>query len=46
MGRLGFGRTSLWMLLLEPDGTPVPHVVEIDEIPARPDDTLDGLRDL
>ncbi len=37
MGPLGFSHHRLWLLLLDPDGCVVPHVVQIDEIPHRTD---------
>ncbi len=33
MGPLGFSHHRLWLLLLDPDGRVVPHVVQIDDIP-------------
>jgi len=33
MGSLGFSHHRLWLLLLDPDGRVVPHVVQIDDIP-------------
>jgi hypothetical protein len=39
-GGRGFVRRSLWLMLVEPDGTPVPRVLEIDDLPALPDDLL------
>ena len=35
MGPLGFSHHRLWLLLLDPDGWVVPHVVQIDDIPSR-----------
>jgi hypothetical protein len=44
MGEGGFSRRSLWLTFFEADGLPVPHIVPIDDIPARPDgESLDGL---
>ncbi|MGI8459021.1 MAG: hypothetical protein ACR2LI_13035 [Propionibacteriaceae bacterium] len=44
MGEGGFGRRSLWLSFLETDGLPVPHVVPIDDLPVRPDETaVNGL---
>lgn len=37
MGKLGFGRRSLWLLFLEPDGHVAPVIAPIDDVPARPD---------
>jgi len=33
MGSLGFSHHRLWLLLLDPDGRVVPHVLQIDDIP-------------
>ena len=40
MGPLGFGGRSLWMLLLERDGQPTKHLVQIDDMPAAPDEIM------
>lgn len=40
MGELGFSRRRLWVLLVCEDGRPIPHVVQIDEIPDLPGDNL------
>jgi hypothetical protein len=37
MGPLGFGGRSLWLLLLEEAGQPTPHLVQIEDMPASPD---------
>ncbi len=37
MGELGFAYRRLWLLLLEPDGWPVPHLTTIDDIPPAGD---------
>jgi hypothetical protein len=37
MGPLGFGGRSLWVLILEPDGRPTGHLLQIEELPAAPD---------
>lgn len=39
-GARGFERRSLWLMLVAPDGTPVPRVLEIDDLPELPDDLL------
>ena len=46
MGELGFSRTSLWLMMLEADGTPVPTLLPIDGIPTRPTDAVEGLTGL
>lgn len=38
MGDLGFSHRRLWVLLVCDDGRPIPHVVQIDEIPETPGD--------
>lgn len=38
MGPLGFGGRSLWMLLLEEDGRPTQHLLQIEDMPAAPDE--------
>ena len=43
MGDLGFGRTTLWMLMLDGDGEVLPVVVPIEDIPARPTDAVENL---
>src|SRR3712207_917652 len=40
MGPLGFGGRSLWMLFLESDGRPTRHLVQLEDIPAEPDDPM------
>lgn len=37
MEPLGFSRTSLWLLVVEADGTPVRQLVEVDEAHEPPD---------
>ena len=46
MGELGFSRTSVWLMLLEADGTPVPTLVPIDDIPTRPTQAVENLTGL
>jgi hypothetical protein len=46
MGDLGFGRTTLWLLLLEGTGDVLPVVVPIDDIPTRPTDAVERLSGL
>ena len=46
MGPLGFSRTTLWMLLLGPDGRPLPHVIQVDDIPTRPTGAVENLTGL
>jgi hypothetical protein len=46
MGRLGFSRTTLWLVLLDADGRPTPVVIPIDDIPSRPTDAVEHLSDL
>ena len=44
MGPLGFGGRSLWLLFLEEDGQPTPHLVQLEDMPAEPDEqTRDNL---
>lgn len=44
MGPEGFGRRSLWLILLDADGVQLPVVMPIDDVPARPDVAMmDGL---
>ena len=43
MGELGFSRTTLWWLLIEADGTPVPTLIPFDDIPTRPTDAVERL---
>ncbi|MFN8195814.1 MAG: hypothetical protein U0R80_16245 [Nocardioidaceae bacterium] len=38
MGPLGFGRQSLWFVLVAGDGALVPHVSQIDDVPASATD--------
>ena len=40
MGPLGFSRRRLWLAFIGPDGTPTPHLTQIDEIPPRADPDL------
>ncbi len=37
MGEGGFGRRSLWLTFLEPDGCPAKLIVPIDDVPEWPD---------
>ena len=37
MGPLGFGRRSLWLLVLDADDRPTPFILQIEDLPARPD---------
>ena len=37
MGPLGFGGRTLWLLLLEEDGQPTKHLVQIEDLPRSPD---------
>ena len=46
MGKLGFGRMTLWLVFLEADGSVLPAIVPIEDIPPRPTDELVGLTDL
>lgn len=46
MGELGFSRRRLWVLLVCEDGRPVPHLIEVDEIPDLPGDTLGHLLEM
>ena len=46
MGPLGFSRTTLWIVFLEADGTLLPTVLPIEDIPSRPTDALDGLTEV
>jgi hypothetical protein len=39
-GRGRFDHRSLWLMLVDPEGTPVPRVLEIDDLPQLPDDLL------
>jgi hypothetical protein len=42
-----FGARSLWLMWLQADGTALPLMVPIDELPRRPDaDTTDRIMDL
>jgi len=40
MGPDGFARRSLWLVMLDDTGRPLPVVVPIDDIPERPDQDL------
>jgi hypothetical protein len=40
VGDLGFSHRRLWVLLVCDDGRPIPHVVQVDEIPELPGDDL------
>ena len=40
MGPDGFARRSLWLVMLDDTGRPLPLVVPIDDIPELPDDDL------
>ena len=31
MGPLGFGGHSLWLMFVQPDGTPLPHLTQIED---------------
>ena len=31
MGPLGFGGHSVWLMFVQPDGTPLPHLTQIEE---------------
>jgi hypothetical protein len=46
MGKLGFGRTTLWMLMLDASGEVLPVVVPIDDIPSRPADAVENLTEI
>lgn len=47
MGPLGFGSTKLWIVVTEPDGTVVPHVIVIEDNPATPDrELIDNLTEV
>ena len=37
MGPGGFGKRSLWLMFLEPDGRPTKVLVPIEDIPVEPD---------
>lgn len=44
MGELGFDDRTLWVTFIEPDGTMVPHIVQVVDLPAYPTgDNLDAL---
>ncbi len=44
MGGGGFGRRTLWLVVLEDDGRPTPMIVPIDDIPRAPTQRdVDGL---
>ena len=43
MGPLGFGRTTLWTLLLEADGRVPGDLLPLDGIPTRPTDVVGRL---
>jgi hypothetical protein len=36
MGPLGFSRRSLWLMLIDADGTPVPHLSQIEQANSVP----------
>jgi hypothetical protein len=40
MGPLGFGGRSLWLLVLDADGRPTPRLLQVDEMPPRPDPAM------
>ena len=45
MGGGGFGRRTLWLVVLQDDGRPTPVVVPIDDIPRLPTRRdIDGLK--
>lgn len=46
LGDLGFGRSTLWMLLLKDDGLVLPVVVPVDDIPERPTSGIEGLTEM
>ena len=37
MGPLGFGGRSLWIAVLDEHGRPTPRLLQVDEMPPRPD---------
>jgi hypothetical protein len=37
MGPLGFGGRSLWLAVLDEHGRPTPRLLQVDEMPPRPD---------
>ena len=39
MGPLGFGGRSLWLLVLDADDRPTPYILQIEDLPRRPDPT-------
>ena len=44
MQPLGFARTRLYLAFVEGDGSVVPHLTEIDDLPAEPDEvSIDNL---
>src|SRR6476619_7302540 len=36
MGPLGFGGRSLWLLVLDSDGRPTPLILQVEDLPRRP----------
>lgn len=40
MGQLGFADRSLWLMLLDADGRPLPILPKIDELPPLPDGVI------
>ena len=37
MGELGFARRRFWLAFIDPDGMMIPHITQIDDVPARTD---------
>jgi len=38
MGPTGYHRHSVWWMLIEPDGRPIPHLAELEDASEVPDD--------
>lgn len=43
MGELGFSERVLWLLFVRRDGTAMPHLTQVAELPEYPDSDLSGL---
>lgn len=46
LGDLGFTRRRLWLVLVCDDGRPVPHLVQVDDVPELPGDALGRLLEM
>lgn len=46
IGEPGFTRRQLWLVLVCADGRPVPHLMQVDDVPEMPGDALARLLEM